>query len=198
MTQTTATRIDPLADGTVPVTVTHGGESTEVPGRIVAPGLAITRVAESKEHRPRYSLTHVPSGLTIGITRCGAHIEPVARLAAELGVDWAADKGVVIEALMAEGRIGRLRTGAQCRGHCDGDGPEPKSWGACCHTCHWEWEDEHDEGPLDAKQAKEVARDHECRPEVQICAPDSTRWVDPFFVNDDGTVRDLRGKGTND
>jgi hypothetical protein len=196
MTQTTATRIDPLADDTVPVTVMHGGETTEVPGRIVAPGLAITRSAEFKEHRPRYNLTHIPSGLTIGITRCGAHIEPTASLAAELGVDWTADKDVVIEALMAEGRIGRLRTGAQCRRHCDGDGPEPKSWEVCCHTCHWEWED--DEGPLDVKQAKEMARDHECQPEVQILPPDSSRWIDPFFVNDDGTVRDLPGKSADE
>lgn len=190
--QPTGQPFPPLGDDTVPVNVLKEGVPTQVQGRLVAPGLAITPSMGNKPHKPvRYVLTHVASGLTTGLGRCAVHVEEAAERATGFGIDWTADKTAVVEAVKAAGVPNVLGTAPFCRGWCDGDGPEPKSWSVRCNTCGWVWEDEHDEGPLDAKQAKETARDHECEPDVEIAAPDSNRWVEPFQVNDDGTLREV-------
>lgn len=180
----------------VPVLILRGGERVEVLGRVVAPGLAITPVVDEKPHRSRYRLTHVPSGLAVGAGQCAAHIAEAVERATGFGIDWTADKALVVEAVKAAGVPNVLGVAPFCRGHCVGDGPQPPSWSVRCHTCDWWWDEEEDEGPLDAKAAKSMARDHECEPEVQIAPPDSERWVDPFWVNDDGTIRDSTRRAT--
>jgi hypothetical protein len=195
---TTATGpVNPLTEDAVKLTIDRHGQQVECPARIVAPGLAIALDPESKTHRPRYLLVHTPSSLHLGFTRCGHHVQEVAQIAVEMGIDWTADKAAVIEGLKVDGRINLLRTGTWCRSHCDGDGPEPKSWGMRCTTCDYQWEDEYDEGPLDAKQAKRTAGDHECEPEVQIFDPTTNKWLHPDRVDDDGTVRDLNKEFTS-
>jgi hypothetical protein len=87
-------------------------------------------------------------------------------------------------------RIEQLAAVTKCRGRCKGDPPEEDSWGARCTTCDWVWEDEYDEGPLNAEQAKQVVRDHVCEPQVEILPPGGGQWVDPSRVNDDGTLRE--------
>lgn len=62
----------------------------------------------------------------------------------------------------------------------------PPGWKVRCRTCDWEYEDEDDE-PLDAKPAKQVARDHECEPWVEISPPGSERWGGPSWFNNDGS-----------
>lgn len=49
---------------------------------------------------------------------------------------------------------------------------EQPSWRVGCDTCNWEWEDEWDEeGPLNEKQAREMASDHHCEPETWVKPP---------------------------
>jgi len=75
---------------------------------------------------------------------------------------------------------------------CSGAVPErdiPKpSWRVRCETCDWEWADEYDEGPLDARTAKDVARGHQFDPDVSIAPPDGDAWYDEGRVKDDGTI----------
>jgi hypothetical protein len=66
--------------------------------------------------------------------------------------------------------------------------PEP-TWSVRCNTCDWEWEDEYGEGPLGAKEAKRMADDHECDPEMEIQSPDGG-WHKPWSVNGDGSLKD--------
>lgn len=76
---------------------------------------------------------------------------------------------------------------------CAGTGPQPDaepSWRVRCNTCDWEWEDEWDEGPLSAEQAKRMADDHECEPSVEIGPPGNNDWYHPYLVNKDGSLRD--------
>ena len=68
--------------------------------------------------------------------------------------------------------------------------PEKKpTWRVGCRTCDWEWEDEYDEGALTAKDAKHMANDHECEPDVWIAPPSGDAKYDPYKVNDDGSLR---------
>jgi hypothetical protein len=64
--------------------------------------------------------------------------------------------------------------------------PEP-GWRVRCQTCDWEYEDDNGEGPLDVKAAKQLARDHECEPWVEISPPGEERWGGANWFNDDGT-----------
>lgn len=64
-----------------------------------------------------------------------------------------------------------------------------ESWRVRCDTCDWEWEDDFDEGPLDAKQAKRLADGHECEPDVLVMSPAGDRWLRTRQVNDDGAVK---------
>lgn len=189
--------LDP-ADFTETISVSDPeGARTEVQGLAVAPGLAITqstRTDRARHRGPRYVLTHIPSGLAVGPPRCADHIQQITQAAVTTGIDWTTDRAAVVEAVKAAGVTNILGTPPSCRNHCTGDGPEPKSWGMRCTTCGYEWEDEYDEGPIDAKQAKELARDHECEPHVEILPPDSDQWLDPFRVNDDGTLPEPGGR----
>jgi hypothetical protein len=68
------------------------------------------------------------------------------------------------------------------------DKPASPSWRVRCNTCYWEWEDEFDEGPLSPKDAKSMAHDHECEPEVEIAPPSGEKWFHPYDVSDEGVV----------
>ena len=181
-----------LGTETTQIEIRHsGGDAFTVDGRIITPGLAITpSPGANNERKPRYVLTHIPSGLTAGPSRCAEHIGQAAQLAIDLGIDWNADQQTVVDALKAANFGQALMQIGFCRDHCSGDGPEPKSWSVRCNTCDWYWEDEYGEGPLDAKNAKQMARDHECEPHVELAAPDSDLWISPHLVDDDGTVRE--------
>ena len=66
-----------------------------------------------------------------------------------------------------------------------------KSWRVTCSTCDWSTEDDRDDDGeiLDAKAAKSMADFHECEKQVQIAPPSGDKWYDPFYVNDDGSIR---------
>jgi hypothetical protein len=78
--------------------------------------------------------------------------------------------------------------------HCAGTAPAPDetpSWSVRCKTCDWEYEDEYDEGPLTAAEAKQMADDHECEPWVEIRPPGmKDGWMSPRLVNKDGSLVD--------
>jgi hypothetical protein len=178
------------------VTIQRYGKPVEVEGRVIAPGLAITPSVQDN----RYALTHIPSGLAFLTDRCSAHIDRVAEMAASLsaehGIDWTQDDKsltgqpetrkklfVVADAIQSEFGF--------CRGRACGQEDAP-TWRVRCNTCDWEWDDEYDEGPLNAKEAKRMARDHECEPDIEIQAPDSDNvWVRPDRVSDDGTLHEV-------
>jgi hypothetical protein len=159
----------------------------QVEGFPVAPGLAIV---PSLNEPDRFSLTHVPSGRAVIQGKCLEHIETVMRSVRDFPIDWtrAPEELVADEAVKDAARSLNDEAGF-CYGRCNPSTPPQPSWRVYCRTCHWEWEDEFGEGPLDAETAKKMARDHDCQPEVQIGPPDSDRWLDPFFVNDDGTLK---------
>jgi hypothetical protein len=61
-------------------------------------------------------------------------------------------------------------------------------WRVGCHTCDWVWQDEYNEGPLAPKEAKGMANDHECEPDVWIAPPSGDRKFQSYEVNDDGSL----------
>jgi hypothetical protein len=67
---------------------------------------------------------------------------------------------------------------------------EQPSWSVRCRTCDWVYEDDFDEGPLSAREARQLALDHHCEPWVEIAAPNSDQWMSPRSVNEDGSLRD--------
>lgn len=69
------------------------------------------------------------------------------------------------------------------------EAPKP-SWRVGCHTCDWVWEDEYNEGPLDPEQAKRMADDHECEPEVWVGPPTGDERYAPWQVNKDGSIKE--------
>lgn len=77
---------------------------------------------------------------------------------------------------------------------CAGTAPDSEaanagpSWRVRCSTCDWMYEDEYDEGPLDAKAARSLAYDHQCEPYVQIAPPSGDQWYDRYEVDDKGLV----------
>lgn len=65
---------------------------------------------------------------------------------------------------------------------------EPPGWRVRCNTCHWEYEDEYGDGPLSPKEARDMARDHQCEAEVEIAPADGDKWYDEYQVKDDGSI----------
>lgn len=180
----------PLTGDLTRITYRHRNATVEADGKLIAPGLILVPHADYTK-RPRYVLLHAPSGKSLGAVCCAAHIGPVGEFAAGLPIDWTADSGTVSAGIKAGDMDAWAANVRCCPDWCEsGDGPAPPSWGVSCDTCFWSWEDEYDEGPLDAKEAKQVAQDHKCEPRVTIKNPDTGEWHDPFWVNDDGTVRD--------
>jgi hypothetical protein len=179
-TETVTQPINPLVGDLQTINVAqtkHQGDGTrEVPGRIVAPGLAIVPTVHNDGTPQHYTLTHVPSGFRASGIRCGLHIQESINTATSHGIDWTVGKEQVIAAIKAvDGLPWELRGG--CPDWCTGDGPKPPSWRVRCDTCWWEWEDEHDEGPLDENGAREAARGHVCERQVEIQAPGADEWV---------------------
>lgn len=177
-TQTATEPINPLA-GQLQIVAVHDSKSAtgarEVEGAPVAPGLAITPSQSERHRNGRYCVTHLPSGLIVGRPCCGQHVQDVAAIAVRSGIDWNLEKNPLIEALRAvDGLMDQLAY--RCSEWCVGDGPEPPSYGVHCHTCDWEWEDEYDEGPLTREQARQMAGNHECQPEVLIQSPVTGKW----------------------
>jgi hypothetical protein len=187
-TQESTERVNPLTGTLDTVRVARGPDRVEVQGRTVKPGLAITPVAPEDERvgRPRYNLTHTPTGLALRTRMCGSHIEVAAKLAAESAVDWTiADKDEVVAAIKATDLLDHIVPITRCGdSYCAGDGPEPPSYGVRCVTCDWEWEDEYDEGPLTLEDAKQQASDHECEPWIEIQSPVTGKWHVEYAVAD--------------
>lgn len=76
---------------------------------------------------------------------------------------------------------------------CAGTAPESElvpTWRVRCRTCDWEYDHEDGEGPLDAKAAKQLARDHQCEPWIEIGPPNDDRWLPERSVNNDGSLVD--------
>jgi len=88
---------------------------------------------------------------------------------------------------------GEEREDVVCAGCAGNASPEDEQegpgWRVYCRTCHWEYDEDEDE-TLTPKEAKQVAYDHHCDPEVEIAPPAGDKWYDPFHVNDDGTLRE--------
>lgn len=174
-----------MSEQTETIAIRLHGKTVDVEGRIVMPGLAITPTTDN-----RYSITHTPSGRALIQGRCARHIETAAELVvAAAGIDWTRDsKTVGTDETVRVLALNILHEVPYCERRCDNayDGP---SWRVRCDTCRWEWEDEYNEGPLDAKAAKQVAREHECEPEVYLSPPDddNERFAE-WLVNDDGTI----------
>lgn len=181
-----------------------GDLTTEVPARIVTPGLAVTPHIPSagEQGEPptlgldtpgiRYNVTHIPSGLSVFALQCSHHVREAVRRGIESGIDWTAGRDTVIAAMKTalDSDVGTFlfRT---CRPKgCVGDPPEPPPWGVHCNTCDWEWEDEYDEGSLTFEEARRMASDHECEPRVEIAAPGSDTWRHPWQYTSDGKLRE--------
>jgi hypothetical protein len=167
---------------------------TDTQGKVVTRGLAITVWRACDDSKPlRYALTHLATGLAAITKRCGKHIEDAAAAAAAVDIDWTIpDKDDIAAAVKESGFIGSLNKeiGWLCDDHCVGDGPKPPLWEVSCSTCGWV--SDVDDGPYTAAEAKRMAADHECEPEMSI-RPPGGNWTDPWLVNDDGTVQDVSG-----
>lgn len=179
--------VDPLIGELSPVSLVHNKERKEVQGRLLAPGLAITpsQSERVKPDRPRFNLTHTPTGLAFRTRMCGVHVQEAGRLAAESSVDWTIpDKDDMVAAIKATDLLDRVGPVTCGDGYCEGDGPAPPSYGVRCLTCDWEWEDEYDEGPLTLEQAREQASDHECEKWMEIHSPVTGKWHEKWAVTE--------------
>lgn len=190
-----AAPINPLAGDLEPIRVysTVSKSLVDTEGKVVTPGLAISSANDSVP--ARFNLTHLGSGLAAVHRRCGQHILDAAQLAVESGIDWTIpDKNTITAAIKPTTFAVDLRerTGWMCDDHCVGDGPKPPAWSVSCSTCHWVSED--DDSPLSVADAKRMADDHECEPEMSIRNPATGVWHATWLVNDDGTVRDVSPK----
>jgi hypothetical protein len=181
--------VNPLTGGLTTITVIRRIsplEREEVHGRVVKPGLAITpaRSGKSLPGRPRFNLTHIPTGLSVEALMCGQHVKDAAELAAASTVDWTqAGRDAVIADINSTDLTEKLRTIAPCKGgYCAGDDEAPPSYRVRCSTCAWEWEDEEDDGPLSLEDAIRKARGHECEPEVQVMSPVTGKWHEDWMV----------------
>ena len=178
ISETAAEPVNPLVGNLTTISMTFHKEPYEAQGLVVKPGLAITPAYENRtrKNRFRYNLTHVPTGLAVRLDMCGTHIQEIAARAVGYPIDWALGKDEVIAAIKATDFLEKT-TRRQCGGSfCDGDGPPPPTYGVCCDTCGWEWEDEYDEGPLTLEDAKRQARGHECEPYTRIMSPVTGKW----------------------
>lgn len=184
--------VNPLTGDLIPVRVYGKNTWTDAEGKLVTPGLAITRTADS-DGPARFNLTHLGTGRAATLRRCGKHILDAAQLATEIGIDWTiTDMDEITAAVKATSFAEdvKQRIGWMCDTHCVGDGPKPLVWSVSCSTCHWYSGDDGEE-PFTAAEAKEVADEHRCEPEMSIRHPVTGKWHDPWLVNKDGTVRDL-------
>jgi hypothetical protein len=75
-----------------------------------------------------------------------------------------------------------------CAGTAD---PEdaPQGWRVRCNTCDWEYEDD-DDGPLSPAEARQMAYDHECEPEVRLAPPSGDRWYLTYELDRAGNIID--------
>lgn len=189
-TQPDTTPVNPLAGATDTFTVvdhqrTKKDGRVDVPGRLVAPGLAITAslVPKSKPELPdRFCLTHVGTGLSVVATVCAVHIQQTAEVAAAAGIDWTitgnSEMGAAILVSGKAEEILAARRACDARWCKVGDGPEPLSAAAACDTCDWETDGtDEDQWPLTREEATELALDHECPREVKVQAPGSEKWT---------------------
>lgn len=170
------------------------GETTDVQGRLVAPGLAITPSLSTPANKPsRFKLTHVPTGLMVGRPWCGTHVQEIAEVAVAADVDWTAGQDQTVAAIKAVDGLSK-QFSYWCDDWCEGDGPLPPVWLVRCNTCDWELDDH--EGALTAEEAKRAAADHQCEPEIEIRHPETGKWHDEWLVDRDGAVRDLTPSST--
>lgn len=177
--------VNPLVGNLTTVTIVRSGDTQEVQGMIVKPGLAITpsNPDKVKPGRARFSLTHVPSGLGFRMRLCGVHVQEVAAIAAGSDVDWTVDKEAVVAAIQAADLLKNTRFSC-FDSYCDGDGPEPPSYGVRCQTCDWDWFEECDEGSLSREGAERAAMDHECEPWIEIHSPITGKWHEKWSLSD--------------
>lgn len=74
------------------------------------------------------------------------------------------------------GKPMQVRICPGCAG--DENAPAEPSWRVGCRSCDWEYYDEDDsDGPLAEKDARQMARDHECEPDVWVKPPLTEREV---------------------
>lgn len=173
------------------VQVLKGTELINVEGRVIADGLAITA---SLGGGNRFVITHTPSGRAVVSDRCAEHVEAIAATIAKADIDWTRSDPHEVgnDPEVRRVVLGALENYPLCFKRCNPSTPAEPSWSVRCTTCDWEWEDEFGEGPLDAKAAKEMARDHECEPEVELCPPgEDARWMPEWRVKSDGTFADV-------
>jgi hypothetical protein len=181
--------VNPLTGDLTTVTISRRGNVREdVQARLVAPGLAITPDVpdEKRPDRPRFSVTHVASGLALRTRMCGEHVQVCAEMAVASPVDWTeADQPTLVAAVKETDLLEKTLPISPCiYGYCTGDGPEPPTYSVRCNTCNWEWEDEHEEGPLSRKEAENQAADHECDPDIEIKSPVTGRWHHEWYLGE--------------
>lgn len=72
--------------------------------------------------------------------------------------------------------------------------PKPEGWHVRCKTCDWDSREDADmqgDEPLDAANAKLLAREHRCDPLVELCPPGgSDTWYGHTQIRPDGSLRD--------
>lgn len=181
---------------TIIIPAHDGYSSREVVGELVAPGLAITPDINGNgtARNSRYRLTHVASGRTIGTAWCRTHAEAAAQLAKTApGIDWANEDHKAIAAApdlrafsakLVEGGLAK-----PCGRRCDPEVPAEQRYDVRCNTCDWRYSEDDDDPITDPKEAKQVARDHECEPCVEIQRPGMDQWIWPVeLLDDDGSV----------
>jgi hypothetical protein len=154
----------------------HRGDTLNVAGVTVAPGLAITTAMSGDSPVPRrYILTHLGSGLALGGARCATHIQDCVTLAVNAGVDWAQNKDTLLgnPALGALGMDLLVNGRLSCNHRCPG---EPPAYKFRCNTCHYEQEDDEMGDAFTEAEVREVARDHQCEPDVEIAPADTQTW----------------------
>ena len=72
------------------------------------------------------------------------------------------------EGVTVGGKHSKVNLCSACVGHkSDSDDADP-GFGVECRACGWVWEDEHEEGPLSEKDARQMACDHECEPDTRV------------------------------
>jgi RNA polymerase subunit RPABC4/transcription elongation factor Spt4 len=76
-----------------------------------------------------------------------------------------------------------------CAGTAKVEEGEP-GWQVGCHTCHWVYDE--DDGIRTGKDAVEVARNHECEPEVWICRPGDEQEYGEHEFDKHGALRKPR------
>lgn len=168
-------------------------------GEVVVLGLVVAPYLDHDDclSADRFSLYHQPSGLGLPTltNRCRIHIDQAIAVLreynSEQAVDWDVDRDVLtsgdnrprlLAALDAATAV--VRRGCRKR-RCGEDVP---SYQARCKTCDWTSDEDEDDGPLDATEIAELARDHECEPRVEIRSPnaDDDGWLPLDSFDEEG------------